>query len=232
MGFSKKSQRFVCGAGLALVGISSSLGARPFQGGYVGGGLGIVQLAAKTSQSVSRTPDGKKRPKGHALGAEIAVGYGLNVCNHFFWGTELFFELAAPKVKTRFESRDPISTSRLQHAFGVRVRPGFFLSKDTVLHGTLGLQMGHWKRSFAPPEHPGALYSPCSVSKNVLGIAYGMGVMVQVTPRVSLGGEFVRCQYKGFKNVQPNLRRRNGDVTHSFRGATHSLKFRVVYTWS
>ena len=107
----KKSQLFMWVAVLALMHTLSPAETRSFQGGYVGGGLGIVQLVAKTSQSSLGAPDGKKRPRGSSLGGEIAVGYGLNICNHFFWGTELFFELAAPKIKTSAVPRIPMIRS-------------------------------------------------------------------------------------------------------------------------
>jgi opacity protein-like surface antigen len=136
--------------------------------------------------------------------AEVYAGYGYR-CNSLYFGGEFFINDAPRSIKLIHQQAGPnnlnpeaatvafADTDWLEGAYGIRLRPGYFVSCNTLLYVPVGIARNDWHREL---NHSDSNVE--TVTRHLTGGQIGFGIEQAIRSNLSLRLSYLYTGYKQF----------------------------------
>lgn len=175
-------------------------------GPYVGVGVGYDSYRIRQNSSIS-DDDGdvfSANPplSGRSFVGSIFAGYGQYFNNMFYLAGELNYNFSDAEAKYSVGNALSAYNASIsgRNSFGVSLIPGVKVTDASLLYAKIGYVRTNFK---ATESQTGALTGNynTSVSKNVSGTDYGVGMETLVSDKLSVRAEYNYINYNSFTNA-------------------------------
>lgn len=220
-------------------------------GFYVGIGAGAMDLitdysgagtTVTTNRGATRTHSTSENTGKLGADATMEVGYAWYFPNRFFFGTEVFGDITSVTTSTSSTGTTTIAGQaetatvdgqlQLKYTYGLRILPGYQLTKDAVAYGIIGYSAAdtdYTTNASVSGASSGSLPEG-SLTKTFSGYQVGLGSMINVTENVAIRGDMIYSGYTSetFTKTGSNA---NGSATTSIdvKPSTLEANVGVVY---